>query len=687
MHGVAFLQDMAIVMIVAGLVTVIFHRLKQPVVLGYILAGLIIGPHTFGGNLIQENHTIQVLADLGVIMLMFGLGLHFSLKDLARVGPPAFVAAILEILFMISIGYLVGRVFGWSKQNSLFLGAIMSISSTTIIIKALQELGLTKEPFSRQVFGILIGEDILAIAMLALLPGIAISGQLGAGDLLGTFGRLAVFLTVVLIFGLLAVPRLLRYVNRFRSNEMLLVTSLAVCFGFSLLAAKMGYSVALGAFVAGAVVAEAREHGKIEVMMEPVRDMFTALFFVAIGMTIQPAVLLEHALPIVVITLAVMFGKIFACTVGCFVTGTPPATALKVGSSLAQIGEFSFIIAALGLSLGVISDFLYPVVVTVSAITTLFTPYLIKNSDKVGSWLARVAPRRIAGFVESYSVWFSGRAEENRLNKGEVALRSMLRRWAMQMGLNLVLVTSLFVAAPFIVKRMEGTALGLPEWAGGVRSVVWFGATAAALPLLVVMAQKLRAGSMLVAEMWTMSPLAPVRARAGEALVAQVLFILGATMIALYIMVLSIAVLPPWPVAVVLGTLLVLILIARWHSFARIYARAQSALRETLAESSEMERVQLPERRPMSTALNLAEIKPVYISEGAPAAGKLIRELELRSQSGASAVAIERSSGTIINPGPDEEIIAGDRVLLLGSRDQIEKGRALLQLPPVKATG
>ena len=391
MHSVTFLQDLAVVMIVAGLVTVIFHRFKQPVVLGYILAGLIIGPHTPPASFIHDEATIQTLSELGVILLMFSLGLEFSLRKLRHVGGTAFIAALLEILLMVWVGYEIGRFFGWSTMDSIFLGAMLSISSTTIIIKALAELGKSRERFAELIFGVLIIEDILAIVMLALLSGIAMTGALSVMDVGITIGKLGIFLVAALVIGLLAVPRLLGYVGRFKSNEMLLVTVLALCFGFSLLAARLDYSVALGAFIIGAVVAEAREIHRIEILTEPVRDMFSAIFFVTIGMLIDPKMLMTHWLPIAVIAFAVVTGKVITCALGSFVGGNDTRTSLRVGMGLAQIGEFSFIIASLGLQLKVTSEFLYPIAVAVSAITTLLTPYLIKGSDGLVGWFDRVA--------------------------------------------------------------------------------------------------------------------------------------------------------------------------------------------------------------------------------------------------------------------------------------------------------
>src|SRR6478735_7732055 len=287
-------------------------------------------------------------------------------------------------------------------MDSIFLGAMLSMSSTTVIIKVLGELGKMKERFAQLIFGILIIEDILGIAMIALLSGIAMTGSLSVADVGATLGKLGIFLSATLVVGLIAVPRLLGYVAKFKSNEMMIITVLGLCFGVSLLAAKLGYSVALGAFVIGAIIAEAREIHRIETLIEPVRDMFSAVFFVAIGLLIDPKLLLVYWQPILVITLAVIIGKVLTCSFGAFVGGNDTRTSLRVGMGLAQIGEFSFIIATLGLTLNVTSKFLYPIAVAVSALTTLTTPYLLRQSDALVGWFDRKAPTKWVEYMANY---------------------------------------------------------------------------------------------------------------------------------------------------------------------------------------------------------------------------------------------------------------------------------------------
>lgn len=678
MHG-EFLQDLALVLTVAGVVTAVFHRLKQPVVLGYILAGLIVGPHTKVPLLVHDRQTVEMLAELGVILLMFALGLHFSLRQLARVGPTAFVAATLIISVMIAVGYAVGRVFAWRTMDSLFLGAILSISSTTIIVKALTDLGKSREPFAELVFGILVVEDVLAIAMLALLSGIAATGSLAIGAVLLTLGKLAVFLASVLVFGLLLVPPLLRRVNRFGSGETLLIVALALCFGVSLLAMRLGYSVALGAFLIGAVVAEARERGKIETLVEPVRDMFSAVFFVAVGMLIEPPLLLKYAGPIAVISAAVIVGQVTTSVLGILLTGHPPRVAVRAGLSLAQIGEFSFIIAQLGQTLHVTSDFLYPIAVTVSAVTTLVSPYLIRAADPLVDLAARVIPSRVYAPLSNYQRWVrelttAGAATDN------ARVRKLLRKWVMQMLLNLALVTAIFVAAAGFVAYATPRWRPPPTWAGGPRGLPWLSAVLLSSPLLIVTVRKLRAVSLVLAEMAAPKRRLGDRAARLQAAIAGTVRTTGLVIVGVWVLLLSAALLPPWHVSLVLLAVVALVMAFRWQSLERFYARAQIALHETLtAPVVDDHAAHEPVPPPLPAMLRGATIETVAVPLNSLAAGKLIRELQLRTRSGATVVGIERAAGAdLLNPGPDEEIAPGDRVVLLGHPPQLQAARNIL---------
>jgi CPA2 family monovalent cation:H+ antiporter-2 len=669
MHSATLLQDLAVVMMVAGMVTILFQRLRLPVVLGYILAGVIVGPHTPPFPLIRDEATIKTLSELGVVFLMFALGLEFSFRKLRKVGATALIAAGLEIVLMVGAGYEIGRAFGWETMDCIFLGAMLSISSTTIIVKALGELSRTKELFAQLIFGILIVEDILAILMLALLSGVAMTGSLETAHVLSTTVRLGIFLVVALVLGLLVVPPLLAYVARFKSNEVLLVTVLGLCLGMSLLAVKLNYSIALGAFLIGAIIAEAREAGRIELLTEPVRDMFSAVFFVTIGMLIEPRLLLAYTWPILVITAAVVFGKVVTCSFGAFVAGHDTRTSLRVGMGLAQIGEFSFIIASLGLTLRVTSDFLYPIAVTVSALTTVLTPFLIKRSDALVNWFDHIAPPGLVKYLDLYTGWVGSW----RQGRHPSMTSRLIRRWTWQMALNLTLVAGIFIAAAFLRPRQPGWFPSFHRGTEAWNAVLWLGAVLLALPLLVATHRKLQALGLLLGDMATQRLGSEPRAAGIQAIIANTIPVAGDIAIALLILVLSTALLPSWRILFVLLLVLAAIIALLWRHFVRVYSKAQLALQETLAQAPP-DRPQEPASK-LASLLREAHLEKVIIQPGSECQGKLIRELALRTETGASIVAIERASANIVNPGPDEELLAGDQLLLLGASPQLDAAR------------
>lgn len=574
-----FIQDLAVIMLIAGIVTVLFHRLKQPVVLGYIVAGILIGPHTPPFELISDEHTVRILAELGVIFLMFSLGLEFSLKKLFRVGTTAFIAASLEIVLMIWLGYQIGLWLGWtSNLDALFLGAILAISSTTIIIKALKDLKMKNERFAQLIFGILIVEDILGIGLIALLSGIAISGTVNGRDVFATVGKLSLFMVVALIFGILLVPRILAYIAKFNRDEMLLVAVLGLCFGFCLLVVKLEYSMVLGAFLIGAIMAEAKELAKIERLIEPIRDMFSAIFFVAIGLLLDPRAMLEYAFPIVIISLVVILGKVASCTLGALVAGNDGRTSLKVGMGLSQIGEFSFIIASLGMSYKVVSDFLYPIAVAVSAITTLTTPYLIRAADPLAKTLGKLMPAPLVRLVRLYQEWLHYLQPQG----GNAILAGMIRRIIIQVCINMSIVIAIFLGSAYIANTM-GT--WLENWIQDTdyqKSIIWGTTVLLSLPFLIAAFHKFRSLSMLLAEMSVRESVTgrytlQVRHAISEIIplmfVAATMFILAA---------LSAGILPKGlslllAIAIIISVMLVL---RQW--FIRIHTRLQIALYETM---------------------------------------------------------------------------------------------------------
>jgi CPA2 family monovalent cation:H+ antiporter-2 len=577
MHGIVFIQDLATVMLVAGLTTVIFQRLRQPVVLGYIIAGLLIGPHTLPVIFIHDEETIRTLSELGMILLLFALGLEFSLKKLRAVGGAALVAAFAEIVLMVWIGYEIGRFFGWSAMDAIFLGAMLSISSTTIIMKALEDLGLKRERFAQLMFGILIVEDLLAIVLMALLTGIASTGGLEASQALAAIGRLGLFMAVSLVVGLLLVPRVVDYIARVSRNDVLLIAVLGICFGFCLLVTEMGYSVALGAFMIGAIVAESESVARIERIIMPVRDMFSAIFFVAIGMLIDPALLVEYAWPITIVTIAVVVGKVVTCSFGSFVAGNDGRTSLRVGMGLAQIGEFSFVIASLGLTLEVTSKFLYPVAVAVSAITTFLTPYLIRASDPLASFLGRALPTRVTGVFGAYTEWMGSLGLQGQ---GAIVMK-MIRRLVWHVIINMMLVIAVFVIVAFAYRRGFLHVDVLSDDATVRRSLAWSFAALLSLPMVVAAYRKAGALGMLLAELSIPDRFGSrtfrIRSVLGRIIPVVAMLILG-----LLVAALASTILPPREVAGVLVLIGIGLVWLLWRVLVQVHARLQAALRDTL---------------------------------------------------------------------------------------------------------
>jgi CPA2 family monovalent cation:H+ antiporter-2 len=670
MHDMDLLHDLAVVMLIAGVTTILCHRLKQPVVLGYIVAGFIIGPYTPPFELVKNEEAVRTLGQMGVVLLMFSLGLEFNLRKLTRVGLSAFVAALLEITLMIWLGYEVGRAFGWGTMDSVFLGAMISISSTTIIVKALAELGKSREAFAEVIFGILVIEDILAILLLALLSGFARTGSLQPGQVGIEVLKLAVFFAVVLVAGFIGVPRLFQYIARFKSDEMLLVAALGLCFAVALAASLLGYSVALGAFLIGAVIAETRQIHKIEKLTAPVRDMFSAIFFVTIGMLIDPKMLVHYAWPILVLSFLVVVGKVITCTCGVFAGGRSLRTALCVGMGLAQIGEFSFIIATLGLSLKVTSDFLYPIAVTVSVVTTLVTPYLIRGSDGMAAWIERAAPKPLMQALSVYTTWvgsFGQRAP------GPMVL--LVRRMGWQLLINLLLTVGCFALGAWLAGRPDSylpESIRAPEVH---QTLIWLGVMIFTSGIYLASVRKIQAMSMLIAEICVPVAVTGPRGAAARTVIGQVFVLASFVVMTFLTVLLSTSILSSLESFLPLLLLVTVAAIFFRRILVRIYSRAEIALHETLVE---IPGLRPSEPKPMPELLHEAELETIELPFGSPMVGRTLREVSLRQQTGASIVAIERAGQRVINPGPDEALCAGDRVLLLGHADQLPAACELL---------
>jgi CPA2 family monovalent cation:H+ antiporter-2 len=383
MHLLPLIQDLAVILGIASLVSFISQRIKQPVVLGYLIAGIIVGPYTPPFSFVLDLPGIHTWAELGVILLMFSLGIEFSLKKLACNGKTAVFTGLFEAIFMLGLGFAAGRIVGWSIIDSIFLGAILSISSTAIIIKAIEELNLKAKPSSKLIFGILIVEDLVGILILAALPLFSVHERFEGFALAWAGGKLIFIVSCWLSVGYLVIPKLTNYVGKRMNDEMLTIFSLALCLGLVVFSAQLSYPVALGAFIMGSILAESKESIRIENLIKPLHDLFGAVFFVSIGMLLNPADILDNWRMILALSILTIIGKIVSTVIGTKVTGQDLRTSIQVGFSLAQIGEFSFIIAGLGLELGVMRPSLYPIAVSISVITTFTTPYLIRLSEKI----------------------------------------------------------------------------------------------------------------------------------------------------------------------------------------------------------------------------------------------------------------------------------------------------------------
>ena len=434
-------KDLALILVVAGGVTLLFKKLRQPLVLGYIVAGFLVSPHMPYTMSVVDKADVQTWADIGVIFLLFSLGLDFSFKKILKMGAAPIISAITIIFCMMLLGFSVGRAFGWEHMDCIFLAGMLAMSSTTIIYKAFDDMGLRQQHFASLVMSVLILEDILAIVMMVMLSSVAHGNNPDGGEMLGSIMRIAFFLILWFIVGISVIPIFLRKMRQLINEETLLVVSLGLCCLMAVVSTQVGFSSAFGAFVMGSILAETIEAEKIIKLVEPVKNLFGAVFFVSVGMLVDPEILVEYALPICFIVLAILIGQSIFGSFGYLLSGQTLKTAMKCGFSMAQIGEFAFIIASLGLSLGVISDFLYPVVVTVSVITTFLTPYMIRASEPCYNILDRHLPKRAIVFLNNITLGHpSGAGAKNNW-------KSLLT----QMGVNTVIYTILSVTVTAVM--------------------------------------------------------------------------------------------------------------------------------------------------------------------------------------------------------------------------------------------
>lgn len=682
------LTDLAVIMCVAALTTLIFRRIRQPVVLGYLVAGLIIGPH-LPVPLVTDKALAHQMAEIGVVLLMFSLGLQFSLRRLIRVGLAAALVAIIECSLMIWLGYGTGRLFGWTRLESIFAGAVIAISSTTIIVKAFAGQRV-KGTISDIVFGILIVEDLIAIVLLALLTPLGSGAGLSLARVALAVGKLAAFLAGTLALGLLVVPRLVRIILRAGQAETTVVACVGISFALALLARFFGYSVALGAFLAGALVAESGASETIAGAIEPVRDMFAAVFFVSVGMLIDPALIGQYWLSILALTLVVVLGKVVGVTLGAFLTGHSVRTSFQAGMSLAQIGEFSFIIAGLGLSLGAVGHFLYPVAVAVSALTALLTPFLMRASGPLASFVDRHLPHPIQTFVSLYGSWLATLRTNSKTRGARV------RRLVFSLAIDTVLIAAITMAASLNVDRLvhlASTEAGIgPVF---VRTAVALLAILVASPFVLGAVRVARALGRLLAEQALPAEQATLDLAAAPRRALLVTLQLAALLAAgIPLVAVTQPFLPSVPGAALLLIAVGLSVVPFWRSATELHGHVRAGaqvLIEALVRQGGAADAPLSDTAEARRMVpGLGEAATLRLGPGDPAVSRTLADLNLRGLTGATVIAVERSGQGVIYPGAHEPLLAGDVLVFTGTDAAVAAARQILLglvTPPPQIAG
>ncbi|GAA4459484.1 cation:proton antiporter [Nibrella saemangeumensis] len=654
-HLPNLIRDLALILGAAAVTTLLFKRLKQPLVLGYILAGLLVGPNLPLFPTIADPETIRIWADIGVIILLFNLGLEFSFKKLAQVGGTAGLTGLIEIGGMLGLGYLTGQVLGWSTMDCIFLGGMVAISSTTIIFRAFEELGVKTQQFASLVFGILIIEDLVAILLLVLLSTLAATNQLFSTEMLTAVLKLGFFLVIWFLGGILLIPSLLRASRKFINDETLLVISLALCLGMVMLVTSVGFSSALGAFIMGSILAETLFVERIEHLLKPIRDLFGAVFFVSVGMLIDPAVLVQYAGPIALITVVVIAGKAFHVTVGALVAGQPLKGAIQTGMSLTQIGEFSFIIATLGLSLRVTSDFLYPIAVGVSALTAFTTPYLIRAAGPVYDWLEGRLSKRTRMVLSSYS---AGAQTIGSVSNWRVLMRSYVQT----MVVNGIVVVGIILLATRVLSPYWLSHGMQPVWAQLLTGLI---ALSLMIPFLWALAFR-PVNSSVNVQGW-----AAKKSFRGPLLVLTV----GRVVVAVGLVLFYLSQL--FSLAVVVMVLLLLALLAGLmvDHVPLIYDLMERQFLLNLHAHQHQQHARPGwNLRPWDAHLAYVDVAPESSLIGKP-----LQALALRERFGINIVSIERGRITKLVPNRTDQLYPNDKLAVIGTDQQLEQFRHLLE--------
>jgi monovalent cation:H+ antiporter-2, CPA2 family len=675
-----FLQDLAMVMGVAAVTTILFHRLKQPPILGYLLAGLLLGPHV-PIPLFAHEETVKTLAQLGVILVMFSIGLDFSIERFLKVLPTAGLTNLIELSFMMWLGYSAGRLMGWTSLESLFTGAIISLASTMIASKALTD-ARTDPKLMRVIVGIMVVQDLASILLLAVLTPLAQGAHLSLTALLMTTGSLLGFFGLLFGLGFLIVPRLIRAVIALRSAETLLVTSIGICFVLALLAQKGGYSVALGAFLAGMLVAESGANVTIARLVAPLRDLFAAVFFVAVGMLVDPSVLPRHWGSILLLTLLVIVGQTLSVSAGAFLSGRPLKTALQAGMGLTQIGEFSFIIAQIGVAGGAVGGFLYDITVAVAVVTAFTTPFLIRLSEPFSRWVDGRLPRPLQTFTALYGSWLEG------LRKGgaEQTLFKRSRRLVGVLALDTFFIAGIIITTAATLHKwlpkMEvlfhlpetlnrvilaaiGAAFSFPFFVGILRSAKTLGGLIAASAIPAVPEGQLDTGQ------------AP---RKVLTLTLQLCIVIA---VGLPLLALTQPFIPFGYSPLLLAVVVAVLGIVFWKSAVNLQGHVQAGAQmvaDALIQHKPQNPVALLEQMD-SLVPGIGAPTTVLLAEDSPAVGKSLGEINLRSRTGASVIAIMRDGDRLLMPAGRVVLKEEDTLVLVGTQEAIFLAKGLLRKP------
>lgn len=649
-----FISDLALILIVAGAVTILFKKLRQPLVLGYVVAGFIVSPHMPYTMSVIDSSSVGTWADIGVMFLLFSLGLDFSFKKIMKMGASPVISTCTIIFCMMTQGIIVGHSFGWKRMDCIFLGGMLAMSSTTIIYKAFNDMGLRQQKFTGSVMSVLILEDILAIVMMVMLSAIAVGSGADGEQMVGSIAKIVFFLILWFVVGIALVPLFLRSVRRLVNDETLLIVSLGLCCLMAVLSTKVGFSSAFGAFVMGSIISETIEADKIERLVSPVKDLFGAIFFVSVGMLVDPAILVEYALPIVVLVITILVGQAVFGTLGFMLGGQSLKSAMRCGFSMAQIGEFSFIIASLGLSLGVTGHFLYPVVVAVSVITTFLTPYMIKLSVPCYGYVERHLPENLINTLNNISM------------NNAPAQESKWKRLITQMAFNTLVYSILSTACivlmftfflPFIRKVMPG----MHWWANGICGLLTVFVIS---PFLRAMIMKKNHSKEFVA-LWhenRMNRFPLIFTILVRAVIAIAFLFYICNYLSRFTNALMIS----------LATAMVMLMVVS-RRLKKRSIRMEKMFVQNL-RSREIEAQVLGMRKPLYEGRLLD--RDVHISDiDVPAdtawAGKSLRELGLSNLYGVHVSSILRGHRRINIPGGDDKVFPGDRLQVIGSDEQL----------------